>query len=374
MIYFDNAATGGKKPLGVINAVDKSLREYCANAGRSGHRLSEKAALAIYSAREKTADFFDADGPEQVIFTQNCTAAINYVIKGVLNRGDHIIVSSLEHNAVMRPLIKSGVEYDIAEVATERDETLENFKLKIRKNTKMIFCTAASNVTGKILPLYEIGELCKERGILFGVDAAQAAGIIDIDMKKMNIDYLCAAPHKGLYAPMGIGLLVARAPIEKTVIEGGTGNHSENLIQGNLMPEDFESGTLNISGILGLSAGIDFVKRYGIKNVYNHEMKLMKRLYNGLKKTENVVLYQDFSEGEYVPLISFNLKDFKSSEVAAKFNRYGIAVRAGLHCAPMAHKSIGTLENGTVRVSPSVFNRIDEVDYLLKTVKNIKKM
>ncbi len=374
MIYFDNAATGGKKPLTVINAVDKSLREYCANAGRSGHSRAEKAALAIYSAREKAADFFHADGAEQVIFTPNCTAAINYAIKGVLNKGDHIIVSSLEHNAVMRPLIKSGIEYDIAEVVTDNGKTLENFKLLIRKNTKMIFCTAASNVTGKILPIYEIGQLASQNGILFGVDAAQAAGIIDINMKKMNIDYLCVAPHKALYAPMGIGLLIARSPIEKTVIEGGTGNNSENLVQGNLMPEDFESGTLNISGILGLSAGIDFVKKYGVKNIYNHEIRLMKRLYNALRKIDNVVLYNDFKEGEYVPLISFNLKGLESGEVAAELNRYGIAVRAGLHCAALAHKSIGTLESGTVRVSPSVFNRTQEVDYLIRTIKNIKKM
>jgi len=374
MIYFDNAATGGKKPLTVINAVDKSLREYCANAGRSGHSRSEKAALAIYSAREKVADFFHADGAEQVIFTPNCTAAINYVIKGVLNKGDHIIVSSLEHNAVMRPLIKSGIEYDIAEVATDGGKTLENFKSLIRKNTKMIFCTAASNVTGKILPIYEIGQLASKNGILFGVDAAQAAGIIDINMKKMNIDYLCVAPHKALYAPMGIGLLIARSPIEKTVIEGGTGNNSENLVQGNLMPEDFESGTLNISGILGLSAGIDFVKKYGIKNIYNHEIKLMKRLYNELLKIDNIILYNDFKEGDYMPLISFNLKGLESGEVAAELNKYGIAVRAGLHCAPLAHKSIGTLKIGTVRVSPSVFNRTQEVDYLIRAIKNIKKM
>ena len=337
--------------------------------------MSEKAAMAIYATREKVADFFAADGAEQVIFTLNCTAAINYVIKGVLKKGDHIIVSSLEHNAVMRPLVKSGIDYDVAEVSAESDFlTVENFGSLIRSNTKMIFCTAASNVTGKILPIFEIGKLCKKRGVLFGVDAAQAAGVININMQEMNIDYLCVAPHKALYSPMGIGLLVARSPIDKTIIEGGTGTDSANLAQGVLMPDDFESGTLNISGILGLCAGIEFVKKCGIKNIYNHEMRLMETAYQRLKKMENVLLYADFKRSKYVPLISFNLRGMESSDVAAELNKCGIAVRAGLHCAPMAHRSIGTLDGGTVRVSPSVFNRDYEVEYLLKSIKNIKKM
>ena len=375
MIYFDNAATGGKKPQSVINAVNYALNNYCANPGRSGHRPSEKAAMAIFKAREKTASFFSADGAEQVIFTANCTHAINYVLKGVVGENDHIIVSSLEHNAVMRPLVKSGVDYSVAEVSLVDDnETVENFRRFIKKNTKMIFCTAASNVLGKRLPIEKIGVLCKDNEILFGLDGAQAAGVTPINMEEMNIDYLCLAPHKGLYSPMGIGVLIARKPIERTIIEGGTGNNSALLNQGTEKPEDFESGTVNLPAICGFSAGLDFLNKYTVKRAYQHEMALIERLFSGLRKNEKVVLYTKPERGDYLPVLSFNLKDRNSAETAKILNDYGIAVRAGLHCAPMAHKQIDTLDIGTVRVSVSVYNTANEIDYFLRTLKNIKKL
>ena len=375
MIYFDNAATGGKKPQTVINAVNYALKNYCANPGRSGHTLSEKSAMAVYRAREKTAKFFGAGGAEQVVFTANCTEAVNFVIKGVLKKGDHIIVSSLEHNAVMRPVVKSDIEYDVAKVSLEDDGiTLENFKNLIKKNTKMIFCTAGSNVVGKLLPITDLGRLCKENGILFGLDAAQAAGVIEIDMQKMNIDYLCVAPHKGLYAPMGLGILIARAPIENTLIEGGTGNNSAELLQGTQLPEDFESGTVNLPAIIGLSASLDFVKKYRLNRIYNHEMALIERLYNGLSKIKGVILYAKPAKGKYLPVLSFNIEGLSSAEVAERLNNCGIAVRSGLHCAPMPHRQIGTIDDGAVRVSVSVYNSYEEIDYFLRTVKIIKKL
>ena len=375
MIYFDNAATGGRKPQTVINSVNYALKNLCANPGRSGHYLSEKSSELIFNTREKTASFFGADGPEQVIFTANCTTAINFVLKGVLKKGDHIITSSLEHNAVMRPLVKLGIDFSVAKVDLEdNNKTLENFKALIKPNTKMIFCTAGSNVLGKLLPIEDIGRLCAEKNLLFGVDAAQAAGVFQIDMQKMNIDYLCIAPHKALYSPMGIGILIARKPIENTLIEGGTGNNSAELVQGNEFPEDFESGTVNLPAICGLSSGLDFVKSYSIKRIYQHEMSLIERLYKGLSKTQGVILYTNPQKDKYLPVLSFNLKGKNSSDVAKKLNRYGIAVRAGLHCAPMAHKQIETLDTGTVRVSVSVYNNIGEIDYFLKTVKNINKL
>lgn len=375
MIYFDNAATGGRKPQTVINSVNYALKNRCANPGRSGHMLSQKSSELVFNAREKTASFFGADGPEQVIFTANCTTAINFVLKGVLKQGDHIITSSLEHNAVMRPLVKLGIDFSIATVDLENDnKTLENFKSLIKPNTKMIFCTAGSNVLGKLLPIEDIGKLCAEKNLLFGVDAAQAAGVFPIDMQKMNIDYLCIAPHKALYSPMGLGILIARKPIENTIIEGGTGNNSAELVQGNEFPEDFESGTVNLPAICGLSSGLDFVKRYSIKRIYQHEMSLIERLYNGLSKIRGVILYTNPQKNKYLPVLSFNLIGQNSADVSGKLNRYGIAVRAGLHCAPMAHKQIETLDTGTVRVSVSVYNNIDEVDCFLKTVKNINKL
>ena len=291
MIYFDNAATTGKKPQNVIKATLTALSEYSANPGRSGHTLSVKTADAIYRIREKAANFFGATGAEKVVFTLNCTHAINCVIKGVLKKGDHVIVSTFEHNAVMRPLKKIGNPYSEAKVSLfDDEETVEEFKRLIKPNTRMIICTGASNVFGKLLPIEKIGKLCAERGILFAVDAAQIAGVIPVNMQKMHIDFLCAAPHKGLYAPMGTGILIAEKYIENTVLEGGTGTNSAQLTQPEYLPERLESGTLNVPGILGIGAGIDFVNSIGLEKIYNYEMNLIRRLYDKALYAEAVKL------------------------------------------------------------------------------------
>ena len=258
MIYFDNAATTGIKPPSVVAAVKYALENLSANPGRSGHQASAKAAELVYKAREKVALFFGAEGAENVVFTLNCTHSANCILKGVLRRGDHVVVSSMEHNAVVRPLVKTGVSYSVAKVSlTDDGETLKSFAQSIKPNTRLIFCTGASNVTGKILRIQRIGELCRKRGILFAVDAAQTAGVLPIDMQKQNIDFLCVAPHKGLYAPMGTGILIARKNIINTVLEGGTGTNSLELKQPPDLPERLESGTLNLPGIAGISAGME---------------------------------------------------------------------------------------------------------------------
>ncbi len=372
MIYFDNAATTGKKPQIVINAVTNALKEYNANPGRSGHSFSVKCADAVYKVREKIADFFGASGPEKVIFTHNCTHSINYVLKGVLKRGDHIIVSSFEHNAVMRPLKKIGINYSVADVSLTDDEhTVNNFKEKIKPNTRMIFCTGASNVFGKMLPIEQIGKLCRSKGILFGVDAAQIAGVIPIDMQKMCIDFLCVAPHKALYAPMGCGILISEKNIAETVLEGGTGTNSAELTQPVFSPERYESGTICVPAILGLGAAVDFVKNIGLQKIYNHEMKLAKNLYSSLKQNENVIIYTPEPLNEnFVPVISFNFKDVDSALTSQILSENSVAVRGGLHCAPIAHKYMGTLETGTVRLSLSVFNNINEVNAFLRLIKS----
>ncbi|MBO4431927.1 MAG: aminotransferase class V-fold PLP-dependent enzyme [Clostridia bacterium] len=374
MINFDNAATTGKKPPGVIRAVENALYNLSANPGRGGHALSLKAGEAVYAARNKIADFFGASGGEHVIFTANCTAAVNYVLKGFLKPGDHIIVSDLEHNAVMRPLQKiKGIEISVAEVSlVSNDVTLKNFENLIKENTKMVFCTAASNVCGRALPLYGIGKLCRERGIAFGVDAAQAAGIVPIDMKKQKIDYLCVAPHKGLYAPMGLGVLIAEKEIGDTLIEGGTGTNSERFYQPESMPERYESGTVNLPAIMGTAAGIDFVKDNMAKN-YRKEMRLIRRIYVALDKMPYIILYTPYMENEmYLPVLSFNIVGVQSEEVAEYLNRRGVAVRAGLHCAPAAHRKLGTGNTGTVRIAPSVFNGMEDAEYLVKILNNYK--
>lgn len=374
MIYFDNAATTGKKPTEVIRAVDGALRELSANPGRSGHNASLKTADAVYSVREKTAEFFGASGAENVVFTLNCTHSINCVIKGVLKKGEHAVTSSLEHNSVMRPLIKEEIPFDTAYVSLADDSlTLREFERKIRPNTRLVICTGASNVLGKTLPIAEIGALCRERGVLFAVDAAQIAGVVPINMRQMNIDYLCVAPHKGLYAPMGIGVLICEKPIENTIIEGGTGTNSAELVQPECLPERLESGTVNVPEIMGLSAGIDYVKGVGIKKIYSHEMKLIRYLYKELSKNDRVQLYTpEPKDGLYAPVLSFNVYGKTSAEVSQYLSGKGIAVRGGLHCAPSAHRQIGTLDIGAVRVSVAAFNTPAEITSLIKAIKQIK--
>lgn len=376
MIYFDNAATSGVKPQGVIKAVENALKNYSANPGRSGHVLAQKTAEKVYDTREKIADFFGAKAPDNVIFTMNCTHSLNIVIKGVLRRGDHIIISNLEHNAVLRPLKKWGVSYDVVNVDFADDgKTVENFKNKFKTNTKMVLCTAASNVFGKMLPLKEIGKICKERGVFFAVDAAQGAGVIPINMEEMNIDFLCIAPHKGLYSPTGIGILITDKFIHNTIIEGGTGTNSLELTQPMMLPERLESGTLNIPAIFGVFAGIDFIKSKGIDKIYSHEMMLIQKLYKSLKNTEGIILYTPQPKmGEYVPVLSFNYGDLHSEKVGNFLAEKSIAVRAGLHCAPLAHKAFGTENRGTVRVSVSAFNTMLEIEEFYSAIKSLKNL
>lgn len=370
MIYFDNAATTGHKPISVINAVNYSLKNLSANPGRSGYKISQEGALQIYKTRDMLSEFFGADGAENVAFTANCTASINFVLKGVLNTGDSIVISDLEHNAVMRPLKSmNNVFYNVAEVSLTDDETtVENFEKNISQNTKMIFCTAASNVLGKILPLKKIGDLCKKYGLLFGVDAAQGAGVMPINMKEMNIDFLCIAPHKGLYAPMGIGVLIARKPLKRTIIEGGTGTESVNFNQPDIMPEMLESGTVNLPAVMGTKAGIDFVKSYK-GCILDYEMRLVRYFYKELKNINKSVLYTNPNLSGYAPVLPFNMSGATSDETADFLNRKGFALRSGLHCAPTAHKKIGTTDIGAVRFSPSVFNNKNQVDALLKNLR-----
>lgn len=368
MIYLDNAATSGVKPQGVVNAVKYALENYSANPGRSGHILSVKTAEKVYETREKLSRLFNSDGAQTVIFTQNCTHSINCVLKGILKKGDHCVISSLEHNAVVRPLVKTGISYSVATVSlTDDKKTVENFKEKIKPNTRLVLCMGASNVLGKILPIKEIGDICRSKGIVFCVDAAQIAGVIPIDMQKMNIDFLCIAPHKGLYAPMGVGVLIARKSLPNTIIEGGTGTNSIELHQPDALPERLESGTINVPAILGISAGVDYVERIGINKLYKAELGLIQSLYSNISNLNGLTLYTPFpKEGVYAPLLSFNVKGMDSSKAASILSQNGIAVRGGLHCSPFAHRQIGTLENGTVRVSVSSFNNQREIEALTK--------
>lgn len=376
MIYLDNAATTSPKPKSVIQAVDNALTEYCANPGRSGHAMSAHVAEMIYNTRKKTADFFGASDPQNIVFTLNCTMALNTVIQGLFKCGDHVIISSLEHNAVFRPVWYMrkycGVCFDIADVSFDDMQTLKNFKKLLKPNTKAIICTYASNVFGIRLPIKALGRLCKEYGLILIVDAAQAAGVVDINCKRDNIDYLCIAPHKGLYAPMGTGILITDEKPNPLVF-GGTGTLSMQPQQPPEPPERFESGTVNVAGIAGIYAGIDFVEKRRF-DIYFHEMFLIRKLYKTLKQNPNVILYTPEPDiRDYVPVLSFNIKDKSSEEVASVLSERGFATRAGLHCAPLAHECMGTIDMGTVRVCPSVFTTESDIDKFSDTVNEIFK-
>lgn len=378
MIYLDNAATTYPKPQPVLNSICCAFRDYGANPGRSGYEMSMRTSAQIYRCREKAADFFNLSNAENVIFTQNCTMAINIVFKGMLKNGDHVVISDLEHNAVVRPLFEMmkncGIKYTQAHVCEGNDnQTVINFKNAIRPNTKLIFCTHASNVFGIVLPIRKIGKLAHENNILFGVDGAQSAGVLPIDMENDGIDFLCVPGHKSLYGPMGTGMLLIRKEIPlKSIIEGGTGSLSAKLSQPDFLPDRFESGTGNTSGIIGMSSGITFVKGQGISWIYNHEIRLMQFLYNELSKIDGVILYTKFPKsGSYVPLVSFNIKNKHSEETAGILGENDVAVRAGLHCAPCAHSSFGTLDTGTVRVCPSVFTNKNEIKHFVNIVGKI---
>lgn len=379
MMYFDNAATTYPKPSGVTQAVSIAVTRFGGNPGRSGHAMSLRAAQMVYDCRGKAAALFGCEEVERVIFTKNCTEATNVAIKGYLPNRCHLIISDLEHNAVSRPVFalsqKNGVSYSIAHVVEgDPEQTVRNFEQEIRVGkTRAIVTTHASNVFGVTVPIQRLYELCESYGLRLIIDAAQTAGVLPIDLKSMPNACLCTAGHKSLYGPTGTGLFVA-APGElpQTIMEGGTGSFSEDLAQPDLLPDRMESGTVNTVGICGLAAGIDFVQRTGIKKIETHERKLARYFYQKIQKVPGVILYTACpEEGSHVPVVSFNLKGMHSEEVSTALNHMGVAVRAGLHCAPLAHQAYSTLETGTVRASFSAFNTPQETERFAWMIKKI---
>lgn len=375
MIYLDNAATTAPKPLSVIRTVETALRRYSANPGRSGHTPSVHTAHEIYRARRAAAEFFGLEHEENVIFTANCTTALNTVIKGVLKKGDHVIISSMEHNAVLRPLenlrLSGTITYTVAEVGEDDDQTVDAFRSAFNSHTRLMICTHASNVFGTILPVRRLCALAHSNGVLFCLDAAQSAGVMPINMAEDGFDYLCCAGHKSLYGPMGTGLLlVNNDQIPATLTEGGTGSESANAVMPSYLPDRLESGTQNVPGILGLAAGMDFVRSKGIEQIYRQEISHIRYLYDGLRNVKGVHVYSPLSqERPSAPVLSLSVDSADSETVASYLNnRYGIAVRAGLHCAPLAHRHMGTLDGGTVRVSPSVFTRRQDMQIFLNAM------
>lgn len=378
MIYFDNAATSFPKPRRVAEEQLRCMQLYGGNPGRGSHALALAAAEKIYECREELASFFGCQNPENVIFTMNTTMALNTAIKGLLRRGDHVLISNMEHNAVFRPIYKLArdgvITYNVFETfPTNPSRTAEmicaSILEKFRPNTRMLICAHASNICSASLPLREIGALCRKKGILFVVDAAQSAGHLPIDMEEMQIDALCVPGHKGLWGPQGCGVLIlGDGIVADTLMEGGSGYNS---LEGNMpeeAPERYEAGTLPTPAIAGLLEGIREVKRLGLSHIHAQECALVSRLFERLSTMPGVTLYASHHKGG---VLLFSLKDLSADRVGAFLNERGFCVRTGFHCAALAHATLGTPPSGAVRVSPSLFNTVAQIDALADAVKEL---
>ena len=375
-VYFDNAATSYPKPPSVYEAINFTLQHVGANPGRGEHSLSQSANRIIFKARETIAEFFNIPNSRNIVFTSNGTEAINLALKGFLKPGDHGIISSMEHNSVVRPLnsLKNdGVNVTIVQCDKEGKLNPDYVFKEIKENTRLIVLTHASNVTGTILPVEEIGEIAAKKGIPLLVDAAQTAGTIPIDVVRNSISLLACPGHKSLLGPQGTGFLyICEGFNLKPLIEGGTGSNSELSEQPDFLPDRFQSGTLNTPGIAGLKAGIEFINKKSIQTIKEHEDMLSKTFINKLKEINRVRIYGPLSIKEKTAVVSFNIKGKDSADIATALDeKYQIMVRVGLHCSPYAHKTIGTFPDGTIRVSFSIFNTVHEIDYFIDSLKVI---
>lgn len=375
LIYLDHAATSYPKPQSVSRAMEDALRTKGGNPGRSGHTLSLRAARAVYECREKVCSLFHFDKPENVIFTQNTTYALNMAIKGVVRSGDHVVTSNLEHNSVLRPLYTlsrtRGVTYSLFDATDDDDEqTVYCFKRALRDNTRVAVVTAASNVCGKLLPIRAIGAVCRAKGITLIVDCAQAGGIVPLDASVLNADFLCFAGHKGLYGPQGTGILLCcgnRVP--EPLAEGGNGVQSESREMGEALPERLEAGTVNTPGICGLSAGIDFVKSVGTEEIFGRSLHMTRYLTDRLFEIDGVTVYGDY--GVKAPVVLINKEGFSPNRLSSLLSDYGICTRGGLHCAPTAHEVLGSGKEGGLRISLGHGNTKGELDRFLSVLSKL---
>lgn len=379
MIYLDNAATTYPKPKTVYQSVMRAMTEYGANPGRGSHAMAIEGARVIYETRELMAQLFNLDDPMKVIFTFNATDGLNQAIKGVLNPGDHVITTTMEHNSVLRPIMeleKYGIENTIIQCAKDGTLKVEDIEASIKSNTRLIVTTHVSNLTGTIMPVEEIGQMCKRRNILYLVDGSQSAGVLDIDMKRFNINLLAVPGHKGLLGPQGTGALLINSDVTiKQLKEGGTGSESSSMYQPNFYPDKLEAGTHNLPGIAGLNAGLKYILSKGTKSIYSHEKNLIEIFINELKKNAKIEIYGPEDIDLRCGVVPINILDIDSSEVAYRLDtEYNIAVRPGLHCAPLAHKTIGTEKIGAVRFGIGPFNKKPDIMAAVKALNEISRV
>ena len=377
MIYLDNAATTRQKPQKVIDAVVQAMTTM-GNAARGAHGSALEASRAVYNTRCKLAKLFGCSRADHVVFTCNSTEALNIAISGTLKQGDHVITTVLEHNSVLRPLYRLEDEGKITLSFVGADKqgrpVMADFERLIRPDTRAIVCTHASNLTGEMVDLREVGRIAKKHGILLIVDASQTAGCVPIDMEQMGIDVLCFTGHKGLYGPQGTGGLCIREGVDiRPCKVGGSGIHSYMKHQPEEYPTRLEAGTLNSHGLMGLSAALDFLEETGVETIAHKEHGLMMRFYNGIKDVSGVTVYGDFSEGhKRTAVVTLNIRDYDSGAVSDELSEcYDIATRPGAHCAPRMHEALGTADRGAVRFSFSWFTTEEEVDAAIAAVKEI---
>ena len=376
MIYLDNGATTFPKPKVVTDKIMECYLGYAGNPGRSGHKLAMKMDLEIYETREKICKLINGTEVLNVIFTFNATDSLNLAIKGVLEEGDHVITTSMEHNSVLRPLnqLRKEGKIELSIVYADDKGYIDPQKIfeALTPNTKMIVTTHMSNVFGTIVDIKTIGDFCKENNILYLVDASQSIGVLDIDVQEMNIDLLAFPGHKALFGPMGTGALyIKEGIIVKPLKEGGTGSYSHSIDQPDLYPDSLESGTPNGVGIIALGKGIDFINEVGLENIRNHEMSLKNHFIELLKDNEDVILYGTLDDRQGA-VVSLNVKDMDSSEISYILSdEFDIYTRPGFHCAPLAHKTMGTEELGAIRFSFGYYNTLEEIDKTVEALLNI---
>jgi cysteine desulfurase / selenocysteine lyase len=381
LIYLDNAATSHPKPESVIQAMVAFMREVGGNPGRSGHRLSIEAGRVIFETREKVAGLFGVRDSSRVVFGQNATEAINLGLKGLLRRGDHVVTASMEHNSVMRPLRAMGRDgIEITAVPCSREGFLDPGEVRrvIRRNTRMVVLNHGSNVVGTLIPLAEVGEICRNQGILFFVDAAQTAGVIPINMDEEKIDLLAFTGHKAFFGPQGTGGLVIGERVNEKNMEplkrGGTGSRSEREEQPDFLPDLCESGTPNGVGLAGLRAGLEFILGVGLEKIRDHERGLTGQIIQGLLKIPEAIVYGPKDATKQCATVSFNLRGWVPSELSFRLDEeFGILTRVGLHCAPSAHRTIGTFPDGTVRVSMSYLNTEEEIGQTIQAIRQLAR-
>lgn len=378
MIYFDNAATTMQKPKSVVDAVTQAMRTM-GNAGRGVHDAALDASRVIFETRAKLAEFFHVDSLKQIAFTMNATESLNIAIKGILDPGDHVITTPLEHNSVLRPLYEmeeKGIKLSILTGDKNGNICYEDFEKKIQPNTKAIICTHGSNVTGNLLDIEKIGHIAKAHDLIFVVDASQTAGVFPIDVKKMQIDILCFTGHKGLLGPQGTGgIYVSPELTVRPLLSGGSGVQSYSKIHPIQMPTALEAGTLNAHGIAGLQAAIQYLQETGVDRIREKEQALMWHFYHEVKNIPGVKIYGDFDTENRCAIVSLNIWNYDSSEVSdVLFRDYEISTRPGAHCAPLMHETLGTVEQGAVRFSFSHFNTTEEVDQAITAIREIASL